>query len=137
MINKWLKLEEYQVTWKLLLLITVVMNILTLFDYISEDTINLGFIISGMVIISLYGLAYETAIWSKKIWKFIFWFLILLTSIFVLLLLISSPSIIQKQNNITNNPFTYIFGLAFLIYSFLQIRAVYLYSYKRNHIWEK
>lgn len=95
MMQRWFLLEPFPNTWKWVWLMAIIVYATSMISSISL----IGDIPAGLVIISLYGLAYERAIFFLKFWKCILWaisiFLILTLSTALMALIKNIESIIN------------------------------------------
>ena len=135
-------LDANPTLWKWVLLVCSVIFMIPIITAFPRVNVNFGIIISGINLVALYGLAYEKAIWSPLFWKIFFWIFVSIgtfATIFIVLAagiftaptgggLITGPAVLV--GNI-------IISLLLILFFGIQVRGVYLYSYKRERLWAK
>ena len=135
----WRELEKYPNTWKWVLLVSGSLYAMTVISSVISSDFDLGIIISGLNVVALYGLAYEKAIWRRKFWKGFFWFLAILSLLLFIIFALQMGSSTEEGENffvaVATQGWQTFFGLLVLALFAIEVRAVYLYAYKKEELW--
>ena len=137
----WKTLEAHPKTWKWVLFVCGSVFVIANLSAFPRVQLDLGTIVSGIGLVALYGLAYERAIWSRKFWKVFFWVFVSVVWAFVVLAIAltvaNTPN--QFSGGLIDGPAAWLGNLLFVLIVLsvfgIQMRGVYLYSYKRQILW--
>jgi len=133
-------LEANPTTWKWVLLVCGALFIIPILTAFPRVNVNFGIIISGINLVALYGLAYEKAIWSRLFWKVFFWVFVAIGTLAITFIALAVGNITnQLGGGLITGP-AVLFGnfivlLLVVLFFGVQVRGVYLYSYKRERLW--
>lgn len=136
----WKTLEANPKTWKWVFFVCLSIFVVMNFSSFPRVRLDLTVVVFGMSLIALYGLAYERPLWSRRFWRAFFWVFFaggIFMALFMTVTVVDNTD--QLGGGLIYGPALW-FGNAFfvvLILSFyaVQMRGIYLYSYKRNHLW--
>ncbi len=104
-----------------------------IFPYIENVSLFdlIDFVVSIVAQFGLYGFAFYTPIGTLLFWRYFFYFLLIESILFVILLPILG---VQQYGQPTRFDGTFVFELGFVL---LILRAVYFYAYRRPFIWAR
>lgn len=135
-------LEGNPTTWKWVLFVCSALFIIPNLSAFPRVNFNFGIIVSAINLVALYGLAYEKAIWSRTFWKVFFWVFVTIGTFAIIFISLAVGNITnQLGGGLITGPAVIVGNLIVLLLILLffgvQVRGVYLYSYKRESLWSQ
>ena len=132
-------LEAYPKTWRWVLLVCASLFMMLNIPGFPRSELTFGTAVSGISLIALYGLAYERAIWSRRFWRAFFWVFVYMSSAVVLILVLTVAAEVDQSGGLLSNGTAWtghslVVLLALAVFG-VQMRGLYLYAYKRKHLW--